>query len=412
MKYKDKSVLVFDHGSYVNVALKLSEKFDKVYYYTPWETAFPTSNDTLIGSGYPNVERVNRFFDYIDKTDLFVFTDIYHSDLQEHLIKIGKRVWGAKEGDALEIYKWDFLQYLVKLGLDIPASELVIGIDNLRKVLKSVENRYIKVDAVTRGDIETFHHINYDISEPVINKLAYALGARQNEIRFIVQEPVDAVAEIGYDGYTVDGEFPDTCLFGIEVKDKGYIGEVRNYSDIPKEIQKVNNAFKETLAAYKYRGMWSTEIRVGKDGKFYFIDPTCRFPSPPTALMLEMYDNIDEIMYEGADGVLVQPKFNGKFGAEVIGKSDFVNKDAFYQLHFPEEIRQWVKTMHTCMIDGKEYSIPQQMDDNRVCEVVAYGDDIENVINTLSDRCGQIKGHQLTIDCSVLTSAISELKSL
>lgn len=408
-KYADKTVCVYDNGLYFSVAQKLANDFGKVYYYTPWEGAFPTSNETLLGSGFPNVERINRFFDKVDEVDLFVFPFIYNSDLQKYLVKQGKRVWGCREGDSMEIYRWDFLQYMIKLGMNVAPTELVIGIDNLRKHLKQVEDKFVKTDAMTRGDIETFHHLNYDITEPILDKLAYELGPKQNSIRFIVQDPIPTVAEIGYDGYCIDGKFPDECLFGIEVKDKGYVGEVRKYSDLPKEIKEINDALSETFKAYGYRGMFSSEIRIGEDGKAYLIDPTCRFPSPPTSVVLEMYENLAEILWDGADGNLVQPVFAAKFGAEIIGTSEFL-KEGFMQIFYPEDDAQFVKQANVCMIDKKTYAIPKYPNFDWVCEVVAVGDTIEQTIADLKDRCDRVKGYKLNLDCSVLDGAIDAIK--
>jgi hypothetical protein len=411
-KYGDKTVLVFDHGLYFHVAQKLSESFGCTLYYTPWESGFPISNDTLIGSGFDNVERINKFFDYIDKVDLFVFCDIYHSDLQTYLQKIGKRVWGARRGDEMEIFRWDFIQTMKSLGMPVPETELVIGIENLRNRLQEVENKFIKTDAMTRGDIETFQHINYGITCPILDKLAYSVGPRANQIRFIIQDPIPTTAEIGYDGYTIDGQFPDMCLFGLEVKDKGYVGEMRNYNDIPKEIKVVNDYLAPLFKQYGYRGMFSTEIRVGEDGKSYLIDPTCRFPSPPTSVMMELFENIAEIMYEGADGNLVQIETSNKFGAEIIGTSEFA-LDSFVHLCCEDEDMQFIKQPNICMIDDKIYTIPQKYEDmNMVCNVVAVGTDIDTVIKDLTERCDRIQAHKLSIDCSILNGAIDELKKL
>lgn len=409
---KEKTALVFDNGGYVEVAKTLSKDFKKVYYFTPWANGFPTSNDTLVGSGFKEFERINHFWDKVDEIDVFVFCDIMNGDLQEHLVKMGKRVWGSRGADQLEISRYEFFQYLDKLGLPTPKTELVIGIENLRKALSKVEDKYIKLDSMFRGDIETFHHINYEITEPILDKLEYKVGARKNDIRFIVQDPIPTKAEIGYDGYTIDGKFPETALFGIEVKDKGYIGEVRKYEDLPKEITEINKGLSKTFEAYQYRGMWSSEIRVGEDGKAYLIDPTCRFPAPPTAIMLELIDNWGEIIWEGADGNLVEPVFKAKYGAECIGLSDFAKEGNFAQCFCPDEDSQWMKQAYSCMIGGKCYVVPQSWENARVCEVVSIGDTLEGVVKDLEEKCSNVKGHMLNLDSSVLNGAISELKKL
>lgn len=413
LNLKDKCAIVYDHGGYVEIAKTLSKSFGKVYYYSPWDsTGFPTSNESLVGSGFKEFERINHFWDKVDEADVIVFTDIYHADLQEYLSKIGKRVWGAKEGDTLEISRYEFFMYLEKIGLPIPPTQLVVGIDNLRKELKKQEDVFIKVDSIFRGEIETFHHINYDITEPILDKLEYKVGVRKNDIKFIIQKSIPCTAEIGYDGYCIDGEFPNKCMVGIEVKDKGYVGKVQDYDKINEHIRFVNDKLSATLKAYRYRGFLSTEIRVGEDNKPYLIDITCRCPAPPTAVLLEIIDNWGEIIYEGANGKLIQPIYNSKFGGEVIGLSDFAKEGNFAQCFYPDDIKQWVKQPYSCVVGDKTYIVPQTWLNSRVCEVVSIGDTLEDTIKTLSNRCSKIQGHQFTLDCSVLNDAIGELGKL
>lgn len=411
MKYPDKTACVVDHGMYVNVALKLSEDFGKVYYYTPWEGAFPKSNDTLPGFGYKEFERINRFWDKVDEFDLIVFTDIYHSDMQEYLESIGKRVWGARSGDAMEIYRWDFLQWMKKAGLAVPDSHLVVGMDDLRKELKKVEDVYVKMDAMERGDAETFHHINYDITKPLLDDIEHNLGAKAQIKKFIIQYPIEADAEIGYDGYTINGQFPDTCIYGIEVKDKGYIGMAEEYSKIPKEIRDVNDKLSSALKAYGYKGNISTEIRPSKDGTPYLIDMTCRMPCPPTSVMLAMIDNMAEIMYEGANGKMIQPIMKAKYGAEFLLYSDFAN-DHFVNLIVPESVKDSITQSMSCMINGMCYTIPQGWDSQCCAEIVSIGDDLNKVIKDLQTKADKVKGFGLKINSDVLNEAVNQFLKL
>lgn len=412
MDYKDKTCIVIDHGLFISLADKLSESFGKVYYFSCWEGSFPNSNDTLVGSGFHKFERINDFWSILDTIDLFVFTDVYSGPLQVYLQSIGKRVWGGRNGDLMEIKRSDFIIKMQEIGLLTPWTEFITGMEALRDYLIGVEDKYVKVDSMFRGDLETFHHINYDISKPILDKLAYQIGPRQDTIQFIVQDPIDAVVETGYDGYVIDGMFPDQCLFGIEVKDKGYIGEVRDYDKIPVQIKEVNDKLAPLFKEYGYRGFFSSEIRVTADGDAYLIDMTCRCPSPPTSTMLEVYSNLAEIMYEGADGTLIQPEFNAKFGAEIIGFNDFL-REGFVQLFFDDKDAQWIKQPNICMIEDKTYCIPQKYADmNMVANVVAIGDDIDSVISELKERVSSIQGNGFNADPNVLDETVEELKKL
>jgi hypothetical protein len=87
--YQNKTCCIIDNGLFTELAVTLAPKFGKVYYYTPWEQAFPRSNEILIGEGLPGVTRVNSIWPILDDVDLFVFPDIFHGPLQVYLVKTG-----------------------------------------------------------------------------------------------------------------------------------------------------------------------------------------------------------------------------------------------------------------------------------------------------------------------------------
>src|SRR5258708_15118766 len=112
-----KTVLCVDHGLFLPLAIKLAESFQRVLYYSPWEKGFPILNDCVIGDGFENVERVDDIWEHLKDVDLFLFPDLQHSGLQLHLESLGKRVWGSREGDDLELSR-SFLKHpQAQLGL-------------------------------------------------------------------------------------------------------------------------------------------------------------------------------------------------------------------------------------------------------------------------------------------------------
>lgn len=409
--YADKTVCVVDHGMYFTVARRLAMDFGKVYYYTPWETGFPTSNDTLVGDGFPDVERMMGFWDVIDEIDLFVFTDIYHSDLQKYLQGIGKRVWGARDGDTMEIDRDEFMDSMKEVGLEVPEYQIVTGVDDLRKLLDGNEDTlWIKMLAFERGDKETFGHLgDYNITKPILDDIEHKLGPWAQKKKFIVVEDIDTDYEIGYDGYCIDGKFAKTCLFGIEAKDKSYVGAVTDYDNLPDCIHSVNDALVPLFEKYQYRQMFSTEIRVSKDGKAYLIDPTCRFPSPPSSLWLKMVDNVSEILWEGSAGNLVEPVFNSQFGAMTMGISDYA-KDHFYYSDVPEIISENCSFLYPVMVDGQIYTIPQKPDNsgqmmNVGIEICSWGDDMDDVVEKLDEMTGMVKAYKISFDTDLSAAA-------
>ena len=269
--YKTKCCTVVDNGLFVEMALKLAKDFGKVNYWTPWVNAFPSSNSILVGKGLPGVERIDFLFDHIDETNLFVFPDVYFGDLQRHLAGLGKRVWGGRKGEELELYRDESKKLFAELGLPVSRYEIVTGMSDLRKYLKENKDQWVKI-SMTRGDMETFHSKNYTNIEPRLDELEYRLGAKKSIMKFCVEAALNNKVETGMDFYTIDGRYPDKAMMGIEIKDEGYVAVIKDYDDMPMCVKSFNSGIAGILKQYNYRGFASTEIRVGKDQIPYMID--------------------------------------------------------------------------------------------------------------------------------------------
>jgi hypothetical protein len=166
---RNKSVLIFDYGTFVSFAERLARDFGKVYYYSPWKSSFPQAKYNAIGEGLVGVERVNNFWDFADDVDLFIFTDVMDGDLQLHLQSIGKTVWGSRKGEEMELDRIGMKELMKEIGWPVSHYEVVKGMTNLRKYLKEHENVWVKISTY-RGDFETFKSVNFDFIETKLNR--------------------------------------------------------------------------------------------------------------------------------------------------------------------------------------------------------------------------------------------------
>lgn len=416
MKYPDLKVLVYDHGTMVEVARRLADDFGEVYYFCPWKNDYSKSSELQVGDGFSEIKWVMNFWDVWKKIDLFVFPQIMDGDIQEHLIENGKLVWGSREAECLEIYKEDFLVYLEKIGLATTKWEKVIGVKSLReKLYEQSDKKWIKMDANERGNIETFPYLGdpeaCELS--IMMPLEKDLGSYAQEATFLVLDHIKSDIETGGDPFVIDGEYPKSWLFGIEEKDQGYVAEVRDFDELPEAVKFIHTKMSPTLKKYGMRGDFSTEIKIGEDGKFYFIDPTMRMPYPPTFLKLGMWKNIAECMYEGAKGNLVEPEWNGKFGCEIKMFSDYA-KENDYKLIVPDEIKEFVKQpyIYKSKTTGSIIIVPQKVQSSDAGSVISWADTLQGAFDLCKKRALMIKGHGLKIDFNCLDEAIKQLESI
>lgn len=398
---------VIDHGMFMPVAEKLAEQMAKVYYYTPWEKGFADIKDCTIGDGLQRIERLNDFLKEpkFSEIDMFVFPNIMHSGLQEHLEASGKAVWGSRSADELEVFKGRFYRMLQNVGLEVPKHKEIRGLDKLRELLKEEDDLYIKI-SFFRETMDTWHHIDYAHSEGYLDVLACKLGPFKNEILFYVLNPIDTEIEGGIDNYCIDGKWPDYAVLGYEKKNETYLAVVRPFTEMPEEFLVVNEAVAPVLKQYRYRNFFSTEVRV-KGKKSYFIDPTCRTPSPAGEEQLELYGNIGEIIWKGAQGELVQPKIVAEFAGESLVHHTG-SKDQWRSLRIPEDVRKWVKLYGCAELDGVNWWPPS--DEDVIGCIVGIGNTIDSVIHNIKSIIESLGDSPIRVDLSSFPELISEIQ--
>ena len=409
---RKKTVLVWDSGIFVEMARRLAEDFGKVYYFAPWASGYPTSRGLLIGAGDDTFERIEDPWPLItdDKIDLYVFPYCYEGHIQHYLASIGKRVWGCRRGMELELDRPKAKEMMAKAGVPIGDYKEIIGLDALRKYLKTNDDAWIKINS-TRGDMETFHAPTYEKIEPRLDDLEHNLGAKKKIMKFIVEKGIPDAIEGGYDGFCIDGQFPKVGITGIEVKDKGYVGRTMRYADIPAPVRLVNDALVPHFKGYKYRGFWSSEVRISPEGVGYPIDLTARAGSPPSELYQNMISNLDEVIWYGAEGILIEPEYTDVWGAEVLLHSDWADKN-WAHIEFPKELRRNIKLRNYTVIEGEHYIVPQLCGMPEVGAVVATGKTAKEAIDRAKDIAEQVEGYYLEAPIEAMDEAIADLKKI
>lgn len=394
---KTKTVCIVDNGLFAELARTLSRSFKAVYYTSPWVADFPSSAKVEIGEGFPEYERVKDIWDIMDEVDLFVFPDLHNGPLQEYLEAQGKRVWGARNGDELETQRTEAKAYFKTLGIPQAKYEVVQGLTALRKFLKGRDDKvWVKI-SLTRNDTETFPVEGYEGAKNRLDKFAAELGPAAEEMEFIVEDDLPDTLDIAIDTYCIDGKFPKMALLGTEKKDEGYVAVTKPWAEMPPALSDIYETLAPTLEKYTYRGMLSLESRMGKDTT-YLCDPCCRGGSPPFELQLNLIENLAEIMWEGADGKMVEPKFAAKYGAQFIIESKWsINNPLLVQ--FPDKYRDHIKFRYATMFGDELWIMPQRSDTPGFASIVVTGDSLDSCFAEAQEIAGEIKGIQ--IECQI-----------
>lgn len=353
----------------------------QVYYVGQPDGVLPHLADGIVGDGFENVIRATDLWSVKDECDLFCFPDIGFTGEQAELVRQGKPVWGHHGADELEWNKAKFLRTLGELGMELPPHRVARGMAALRELLFDSENVYVKISR-WRGDWETFHWRNRVLDEANLDAAAYRLGSAKEMITFYVFDAIEAEVEDGIDTWCINGQWPKRMLHGMERKDRAFLGAIQGFDAIAEEVRGVNEKFGTVLGSYGYKGAFSTEVRL--NDKAYFIDPTCRFGSPPSQLQTALITNLPEVIWRGANGELVEPESDDIIGAQVLITSDR-EKCEWLPFEMPEELRPWVKSSFACEIRGTLTIAPNPLE-NWAGWLVATGGTIKEVVETLKER--------------------------
>ena len=419
-QYKDKTLLVLDQGLFFDFALKLSQDFKQTYYSCVWESSYPGMELAVIGKEFKNgkeldtfdgynFKRVSNPFDVLSEVDVCFAPDLYYGGLTEMLKESGIPTFAAFHGENLELDRVLAMKKMAKLGMDVAPYEVIVGLDNLREHLKHVKNKYIKISCY-RNTFESFHHIEYKLSEPILDNITAKLGPLKDVTQFIICDYIKAVNEIGVDAFCVDGKLPTKMMEGVEIKDCSYCCSMCDVKDLAEGNKVVNEGLSKLMKEYGYRNFFSTEVRVTTDNKYYLIDITNRLGMPPNAIMQEYYSNLSEIIYEGAHGNLVDPKTEFKYGLECLMSCDWAS-GGHQTIYFPKEIRKYIKLIN-CVKINDTYHIMKIGDSQTIGSLVYPCNDLEKGKQELIKMAAQIKGYNLTVKTDSLDAAIEAYNTM
>ncbi len=401
------TVTVVDFGSFISLAEKLSETCAHVNYHVPMEREFRSLDDEIIGYGVPTLHKIESFMepDIVKETDLYVFPDIGYAGEQHYLKSIGKPVWGSMGADELERLRTRFVDTVKKLGLPLVHSEKIRGLDSLCEYLKDKKNVWVKVNEF-RDNMETWHHQDWLHSQPMLRRLWIKFAVAPELVWFVVQDALDGATEIGYDGLSVDGWFPDSSYQGYEKKNELYLGARTDYDDLPEGVRLVNEKMSPVLAEYGYRNFIASEIR-NLDGTPYFIDPTLRMPGQTGEQLLETMTNLPKVIWHGAQGELIQPEWGADFAASATlnYKGDLEDVKV---IRVPEEARRWVKLCRYRQ-NGDEYHFPANKRED-VGVVIGMADTIAETIEAVRENFEAIGDDSLSVKLDGFKEVLEDIQ--
>ena len=400
MSIKGKKILVYDWGLFTENAARLVRDGATVFYYVPWQEAFPKSTKAIIGENFDGLQKIEppkTFWSYIDKVDFLYFPDTHCGDLVEYLKGKGYSVAGVGRAEILELDRWKGRLVQKEVGLPTQNTRKVKGFDALVKILKNEKDLVVKLN-IFRGDVETFIHDNYADSEPLLDNIKHELGRKAEHIEFIVEKKLEG-SEPGLDGIVFDGDNLSPCMVGYEIKGSAYVGRIMLYKDVCIQLKRINDKLAPIFKKMKTRFFFSTEVIIPDRIKGYLIDYTCRGAAPcVSAIQTELIENFGDVIEGLATGKKVQPVMKYKYAVGVPLESEQCDKN-WLKVEVSKDVKQWFKFRMACKLDGNYYVVPGF---KSVGSVIALANTVQEAVRLVQERAIEIKAHQLDKNLSGL----------
>jgi phosphoribosylamine-glycine ligase len=407
----EKTILCYDYGNYIEVAIRLARDFGRVYYFNPGVfNGYPEHNQHDIGRNVPNIIKVKEWAEIIYEVDIVVFPDSHEPFLQQFFREQGKLVFGSAHACRLEHDRSYLKKTLKDLGLPVGAYYTAKGLEQLDEILKGAKDVYVK--SSLRGDGETFHHTNYALSKIELKRMKHDLGVYANKETYIVEEKIDALAEFGYDGFTTNGMFPLANMAGFEIKDQAYCCKFIRYDELPEQIRSVNEKLSPLFDEMGYRGAYSNEIMLSKDKRGFLLDNTCRCGAPPTDLALELITNYSAVVWDIASGLIPDIKYSKPWGVQFIIKSEMAEKEPS-PIIIPEEFRNKVKIKNLVIDDdGTFYYTPNGVRMTEIGSIIGMGFSLEEAVADAKKVSESIEGFDISINTDCIKKAKEQIERL
>lgn len=363
-----------------------------VKFWTNWENTQKFEYASA-GRNFEGMDKVLHCAEWYEWAEEIVCFDVTNQDTIAFLRKVypEKSIWGCGMAFKLEQNRWGLKKVLRDIGVKTSASVKIKGVTELRKYLTENKDKYVKINAM-RGDIESFYAKDIKSCEMIIDEIEAAFGPFKDEYEFIVEDTVHTDVEIGCDLIFNGNDYLKPYIYGYEVSKMAYIGRVTN--KLPKLLEDQMDKLKPVLKKLDYRACISTELKVTSKTEGYFLDITCRLPSPLCALYPEYITNWPEVVNKVGLKKDVKLDIRHKY-VGALPLNSFHGLDYWIAIDVDKKDREHVKFYCAGQHDGRYYSVKGS---EKIAVIIAGGDTVQEVIDILKKYTGKVSAYGLDKD--------------
>lgn len=392
-------VLIVDQGDFLEMARKLHEEGNEVFYYVPWNRGAPHLYDWIIGHGF-GFQKVADFIDVIDSVDTVMLPDVGFGRLADALRREGKAVFGSSsKGDALELNRTYAKKVFEQAGIKYPTTHAVRGIESVIEHMKKAKvPHYMKVSTF-RGSLETRRLRDAEDAREVMYSIASEYGPALGEAEFILEEEIDGV-QIGVDTFFTGGRFARPQMFGFE-RDSDAVEKWEDETVFEGVLERLT----PFLAEAGYSGAISIEgIYDGED--IYVVDVCARFPIPLGYVYTDLFEDFGEFVYDVARGKAPSIRPSHPY----VGILNLVAPDGNKWICIRVKPSSHVKLARAMRKDSQHvYWCPYKPGFANIASVTAEGDSPEDVVIKLKENSKLVDSTQAAFSSSGVEQILEDI---
>ena len=108
---------------------------------------------------------------------------------------------------------------------------------------------------------------------------------------------------------------------------------------------------------------------------------------------MNMLENLADILWNGAEGKMVEPVYAGRYGVEIIVKSEWAEIHPLL-VDFPSKYRDQIKFRHATQFGDETWIMPQHAEP-LIAAIVTYGDSLNTCFEEAEEIACKLKGFKV-----------------
>jgi hypothetical protein len=124
-----------------------------------------------------------------------------------------------------------------------------------------------------------------------------------------------------------------------------------------------------------------------------------------------LWSNTADIVWQGANGICIDPAEKAKYAVQIILLSDNTSHKKWQSLEFPKASDRYISLKNSCVIDGQHYIVPL-IELKEFGGAIGYGHNLKDAFDMAAEIADSIEGDGIYWNKDAYDKAMEQFEAL